>query len=308
MSIISGKKVVVTGGQGFLGRFVIRKLERLKANIFAPSKDDYDFRRLDDCLKAFKGAEIVIHLAAIVGGIEFNRKNQGSIYYDNVVMNTNVIEAARLANVEKVIQTSSACGYPRDAIVPLKEATFFDGAPEPTNRTYGYAKRLMVVQGQAYREQYGMNIISLVLFNMFGPGDNFNPETSHVIPSLIMKCCSDKKLVVWGDGTPTRSFLYVEDGAEAVAKAAEMYVDMPNEPINIGTDEEITIKELVQLIVKHTGFKGNIEFDRSKPNGQPRRCSDVSKAKELFDFEAKTPFEDGLKKTIEYYKGLKKII
>lgn len=299
------KKVCVTGGAGFLGQHLVRKLKEKGAKIFVPLIKDYDLRKLEDCKKAVKGQEIVIHLAAVVGGIEFNRLNLGSIYFDNISINTNMLEAARQAGVKKFIGISSACAYPKIAPIPFKEEDLFDGPPEETNSSYGYTKRMLVVQGQAYNKQYGLNVITLLLYNIYGPGDNFGSKNSHVIPALITKCFkNDNKLVVWGDGTPTRSFLYVEDAAEGIILATEKY-NGP-EPINIGTSEEVTIKELVEKIKKYTNFKGKIIWDTTKPNGQPRRCADITKAKNLFGFEAKTTLDKGLKKTIEGYKNEKK--
>jgi len=298
------KKVCVTGGAGFLGQHLVKKLKHLKSNVFVPLIKDYDLRRMEDCKRAVKGQEIVIHLAAIVGGIEFNRLNPGSIYFDNMSINTNILEAARQEGVKKFVGISSACAYPKSALIPFKEESLFDGPPEETNSSYGYTKRMLVVQGKAYRQQYGLNAITLLLFNIYGPGDNFGSENSHVIPALITKCFKDNKVVVWGDGTPTRSFLYVEDAADAIILATEKY-NSP-EPINVGTSEEVTIKDLVEKVKKYTDFKGEIIWDKTKPNGQPRRCADTTRAKLLFDFEAKTPLDEGLRKTIEQYKNEKK--
>lgn len=298
------KKVCITGGAGFLGQHLIRKLRKKEARIFVPLIEDYDLRKLEDCKRAVEGQEIVIHLAAVVGGIEFNRLNLGSIYFDNISINTNMLEAARQANVKKFVGISSACAYPKNAQIPFKEECLFDGPPEETNSSYGYTKRMLVVQSKAYKQQYKLNVITLLLFNIYGPGDKFGSENSHVIPALITKCVNDDRIVVWGDGTPTRSFLYVEDAAEGVMLAAEKY-NSP-EPVNIGTSEEVTIKRLAEKIKKYANFKGEIVWDTTKPNGQPRRCADVTKAKELFNFEAKTSLDEGLKKTIEAYKNEKK--
>ncbi len=299
------KKVCVTGGDGFLGKHLVNKLKEKGAKVFIPSiKDNYDLRGLEDCKKAVNGQEIIIHLAAVVGGIEFNRLNPGSIYFDNISINTNMLEAARQANVKKFIGISSACAYPKNAPVPIKEEYLFDGSPEETNGPYGYTKRMLAIQAKAYNEQYGLNAITLVLFNLYGPGDHFDSKNSHVIPALITKCFgNNKEILVFGDGTPTRSFLYVKDAAEGIILAAEKY-DNP-EPINIGTHEEITIKDLVEKIKKYADFKGKIVWDKTKPNGQPRRCACVTKAKKLFGFEAKTTFDEGLKETIEWYKNEK---
>lgn len=298
------KKVVVTGGAGFLGQHLVKKLKERDAEVFVPLIKDYDLRNLEDCKKTVKGQEIVIHLAAVVGGIEFNRLNPGSIYFDNMSINTNMMEAARQEGIGKFVGVSSACAYPKSAQIPFKEECLFDGPPEETNSSYGYTKRMLVVQGKAYKHQYGLNVVTLLLFNIYGPGDNFGSENSHVIPALITKCFKDNKVVVWGDGTPTRSFLYVEDAAEGIILAAEKY-NSP-EPVNIGTSEEVLIKELVEKIRTYTDFKGEIIWDKTKPNGQPRRCADTAKAKKLFGFEAKTSLDEGLKKTIEGYKNEKK--
>lgn len=299
------KKVCATGGAGFLGQHLVKKLKEKGADVFIPLIKDYDLRNLEDCKKAVKGQEIVIHLAAVVGGIEFNRLNPGSIYFDNMLINTNMLEAARQANIRQFVGISSACAYPKNAEIPFKEEYLFDGPPEETNSSYGYTKRMLVVQGKAYKQQYGLNVITLLLFNIYGPGDNFGSENSHVIPALIKKClCNNERVVVWGDGTPTRSFLYVEDAAEGIILATEKY-NSP-EPVNIGTSEEVMIKELVGKLEKYTNFKGKIIWDKTKPNGQPRRCADITKAKRLFGFEAKTTLDEGLKKTIEWYKNEKK--
>lgn len=298
------KKVVVTGGAGFLGQHLVRKLKEKGAEIFVPSIKNYDLRNLDLCLKITKNKDIVIHLAGVVGGIEFNKSNPGRLFFDNIILNTNMMEAARRLDIQKFLGISSACAYPKNAPIPLKEENLFDGPPEETNGPYGYAKRMFSVQSKAYNQQYGLNAITLLLFNMYGPGDNFDSKNSHVIPALITKCLENDKLVVWGDGTPTRSFLYVEDAAEGIILATEKY-DSP-EPVNIGTPEEVAIKELVEKIKKYTNFKGKIVWDTTKPNGQLRRCADITKAKELFSFEAKTTLDEGLKKTIEWYKNEKK--
>ena len=299
------KKVVVTGGAGFLGQHLVKKLKEKGVETFIPLIEEYDLRKIEDCKKIVEGQDIVIHLAAVVGGIEFNRSNPGSIYFDNISMNTNILEASRQANIKKFVGISSACAYPKAAEVPLKEDDLFDGPPEETNGPYGYTKRMLVVQSQAYNQQYGMNAINLLLFNIYGPGDNFNLKNSHVIPALITKCLDVKdEITVWGDGTPTRSFLYVEDAAEGIINATEKY-NSP-EPINIGNSIEISIKELLEKIKEYTNFQGKIVWDTTKPNGQPRRCTDVTKSKELFSFEAKTSLDEGLKKTIEWYKNEKK--
>ncbi|MBL7147209.1 MAG: GDP-L-fucose synthase [Nanoarchaeota archaeon] len=298
------KKVCVTGGKGFLGKYLVNKLKEQGAKVFSFSLKEYDLRKLEDCKKVVEGQEIVIHLAAVVGGIEFNRLNPGSIYFDNMSINTNILEAARQANVEKFVGIGSACAYPKHAQIPLKEENLFDGPPEETNNSYGYTKRMLAVQSKAYNKQYGLNTINLLLFNLYGPGDHFGSKNSHVIPALITKCFKgNSDLLVWGDGTPSRSFLYVEDAIEGIMLATEKCNS--SDPVNIGTSEEVTIKALTEKIKDYTNFQGKIVWDTTKPNGQPRRCADTIKAKELFGFEAKTPLHIGLKRTIEWYKNEK---
>jgi len=299
-----GKKVVVTGGTGFLGKHIVGRLKKTGADIFIPRMEEYDLRNLSDAKKALSGADIVLHLAAVVGGIEFNIKNPGMIYYDNVMINTNALEAARLNSVKKFVGISSACAYPLEAPVPLKEEYLFTGRPEPTNESYGFSKLMLIAQAQAYRKQYGLDAISIVLFNMYGPHDNFDPKSSHVIPAMIKRYMEQDHVVNFGDGSQSRSFLFVDDAAEGILLAAEKYSSP--EPINIGTAEEVTMKELASLIAKLTGFNGTVDWDVSKPGGQPRRCADVSKAYELFGFKARTSFEEGLKKTIEWYENERK--
>ncbi|MEM4267123.1 MAG: GDP-L-fucose synthase [Candidatus Nanoarchaeia archaeon] len=303
-SFWKGKKVVVTGGAGFLGKHIINRLKDTQADIFVPRSKIYDLRDKECAFIALRDADIVLHLAAVVGGIGFNIDNPGKIYYDNVMINTNTLEAARINAVKKFVGISSACAYPLEAPVPLKEEYLFTGRPEPTNEAYGFSKLMLIVQSQAYRKQYGMNIITPVLFNMYGPYDDFKPETSHVIPAMIKKYLEQRHVVNFGDGSPSRSFLFVEDAAEGIILAAEKY-DSP-EPVNIGSDEEIKIKDLADLIARLTNFKGTVEWDNSKPGGQPRRCADTSKAYKLFGFKAKTSLEEGLRKTIEWYKNERK--
>ena len=300
----SGKKVLVTGGAGFLGRYVVTRLEEKGATVSVPRIEDYDLRRFEDCLKACDGQDLVIHLAGVVGGIDFNRTNPATVYTDNVLLNTHMMEAARVKGVKKFVGISSACGYPLTAPVPLKEESFFDGPPEPTNGSYGFAKRMLAVQAEAYRQQYGLNAITLILFNLYGPCDNFDPAHSHVIPALIRKHLEGNEVACWGDGSPSRSFLYVEDAADGILLAAEKYDQAA--PLNIGTPEEVTIKDLVRMIAKATAFSGAHTWDTSKPNGQPRRCADISKAKALLGFEAATPLREGLKKTVDWYNDTRR--
>ncbi len=304
---IGNKKVIVTGGAGFLGKFVIKKLqERGCQDIFVPKIEEYDLRDLDTIIKMYKTskADIVIHLAAVVGGIGANRENPGSFFYDNLIMGIQLIEQARLNNIEKFLALGTICAYPKYTKVPFKEDDLWDGYPEETNAPYGLAKKMLLVQSQAYRDQYNFNSIFLLPVNLYGPGDNFNPESSHVIPALIRKFHEAKKagldeVVVWGTGKATREFLYVEDCAEAIVLAVEKY--NKKDPVNIGAGFEISIKDLMEKIKDIVGYRGRIVWDKSKPDGQPRRCLDTSRASEEFGFKAKTKFDKGLKETIEWY-------
>ena len=304
--MLKNKKIIITGGAGFLGKHLVKKLiERgvPKENIFVPNFKEYDLRKEQDIKRMFSDfkAGIVIHLAAKVGGIGFNREKPGELFYDNLIMGIQVMEQARLNKIEKFVALGTICAYPKFTPVPFKEKDLWEGYPEETNAPYGLAKKMLLVQSQAYRQQYGFNSIFLLPVNLYGPGDNFNPSSSHVIPALIKKCVDAKeKITVWGTGKASREFLYVEDAAEGIILAAEKY--NKSEPVNLGAGFEITIKDLVEKIAKLTGFKGKIEWDHSKPDGQPRRMLDVSKAKKEFDFTAKTNFDEGLKKTIEWYK------
>ncbi len=301
------KEVLVTGGAGFLGSFVVEKLleagvDRNKIRI--PRSRETDLRNWENCLKSVSGADIVVHLAAKVGGIGFNRDFPGELFYDNAIMSVQLMEAARIAEVKKFVAIGTVCAYPKFTPVPFKEEDLWGGYPEETNAPYGLAKKISLVQAQAYRQQYGFNAIFLLPVNLYGPGDNFDPESSHVIPALIMKFVEavetgKKEVEVWGTGNASREFLYVEDAAEAILLAAERYNNP--EPVNIGAGFEIRISDLAQLIAKFTGFKGEIKWDKSKPDGQPRRCLDVSRAREEFGFTAETPFEQGLEKTIKWY-------
>jgi GDP-L-fucose synthase len=263
-----------------------------------------DLRRWENCQMAVEGQDIAIHLAAVVGGIGINREKPGQFFYDNLIMGTQLMEAARLAGVQKFVAIGTICAYPKFTPVPFKEEDLWNGYPEETNAAYGLAKKMQLVQAQAYRQQYGFSGIYLLPVNLYGPGDNFDPHSSHVIPALIKKCVDavengDDQIVVWGDGSPTREFLYVEDCAEGIVLATERY-DGP-EPVNLGSGTEISIKDLVHLIAELTGFQGEIVWDTSKPNGQPRRSLDVSRAERHFGFRAKTDFREGLKRTIAWY-------
>jgi GDP-L-fucose synthase len=300
--------VIVTGGGGFLGRAVIKELEASGAGkVTIVDKDRYDLRLEADVIRAYEEnpATMVIHLAATVGGIGINREHPGSFFYDNLMMGVLTLEHARRAGVEKVVAIGTICAYPKITPIPFKEENLWDGYPEETNAPYGLAKKMLLVQAQAYRQEYGFNAIYLLPVNLYGPGDNFNPASSHVIPALIKKCidaqeAGDNHIVAWGDGSPTREFLYVEDAARGIVMAAEHYNDP--DPVNLGSSDEISIKDLVELVVELTGFQGGIAWDTSKPNGQPRRKLDVTRAKERFGFESHTDFREGLKRTIEWYR------
>jgi GDP-L-fucose synthase len=302
------KKVLVTGGAGFLGSSLVRTLERhglAKENISAPRSRDLDLRRWENCVTAVEDVDLVIHLAAKVGGIGYNMENPGSLFYDNAIMGIQLMEAARQAGVAKFVAVGTICAYPKFTPVPFREKDLWDGYPEETNAPYGLAKKMLLVQAQAYRQQYGFDAIYLLPVNLYGPGDNFNPASSHVIPALIKKFVeaveNGAKIVeVWGTGAASREFLYVDDAAEGIALAAERY-NKPD-PVNLGAGFEITICDLATLIADLTGFTGEIVWDTAKPDGQPRRCLAVSRAEQEFGFRAKTSFEDGLKATVEWYR------
>jgi len=307
MSFWGGKRVLVTGGAGFLGRYV---LEELLANgvdrdgIVVPRKKDADLRTWDSCRRAVKDIDIVIHLAVTGGGIGFNRENPGTTFYDNAVMGIQLMEAARQAGVDKFVTAGTICSYPKFAPMPFKEQDLWNGYPEETNAPYGLAKKMLLVQSQAYRAQYGFAGIHLLMVNMYGPGDDFDPKSSHVIPALIRKFAEakekgDGEVVVWGTGKASREFLYVADAARAIRLASEKY-DGP-EPVNVGAGFEMTISDLVNLIARLTDYTGEIVWDKSMPDGQPRRMLEVSRAARLFGFKAETTFEDGLRKTIEWF-------
>ncbi|MDD5174624.1 MAG: GDP-L-fucose synthase [Candidatus Omnitrophica bacterium] len=311
-SYISGKRILVSGGNGFLGRHIVEKLKvRRCAEIFVPDVPEYDLRKLDSIRKAYDTArpDIIIHLAAKVGGIGLNKARPGELFYDNLIMGTQMMEEARLREAEKFVALGTICCYPKFTPVPFKEKDLWNGYPEETNAPYGLAKKMLLVQAQSYRAQYGFNAIFLMPVNLYGPGDNFDPGSSHVIPAIIKKCfdaieSGEKKIVIWGSGNPTREFLYVEDCAEAIVLATEKY-NSP-EPVNIGAGFEIKIRNLVGLIANMADFKGKIEWDKSRPDGQPRRHLDVTRAKKEFGFKAKVSFERGLKETVEWYKNYRK--
>jgi len=334
MDFFDHKRILVTGGAGFLGSFVVEKLEaRGCKNIFVPRSKDYDLVEMNAVKRLYRDAkpEIVIHLAARVGGIGANCANPGRFFYDNLMMGVQMMEVGRQTGIEKFVAIGTVCAYPKFTSVPFKEEDLWNGYPEETNAPYGLAKKMLLVQSQAYRDQYGFNAIYLLPTNIYGPRDNFDPESSHVIPALIYKFIKAQReasskqkavgsnsaysivptsysappsVVIWGTGKPTREFLYVEDAAEVILLAAERY--NKSDPVNLGAGFEISIKDLVDLIVKLTGFRGKILWDPSKPDGQPRRMLDVTKAEKEFGFKAKTKFEEGLKKTIEWYISTKK--
>ena len=303
-----GKRVMVTGGAGFLGASVVAELLRRGCPPpFVVRSREYDLRREADIVRAIADArpEVVIHLAAVVGGIGANRDNPGRFFYDNLMMGAPLMEHARRAGVAKFVAVGTVCSYPRTVPVPFSEDDLWNGYPEETNAPYGLAKKMLLVQAQAYRRQYGFNAIFLLPVNLYGPGDNFDPATSHVIPALIKKCVDAEaaalpEVVVWGTGSATREFLYVEDAARAVVLAAERYDG--GDPVNVGAGREIAIRDLVALVVRLTGFSGRVVWDASKPDGQPRRLLDTRRAAARFGFVAEMPFEEGLRRTVAWYR------
>ncbi len=307
-----GRRVMVTGGAGFLGRRVVARLEEAGAkDIFVPRSAEYDLRTEDGVRRALADGrpDVVIHLAAVVGGIGANRENPGRFFYDNAIMGIQLIEQARLAGVSKFVTVGTVCSYPKFTPVPFREEDLWNGYPEETNAPYGLAKKMLLVQSQAYRAQYGFNAIYLIPVNLYGPGDNFDPATSHVIPALIRKCIEARDtgadhIDVWGTGSASREFLYVNDAAEGIVLAAERYDGA--EPVNLGVGREITIRELVTLVARLTRFEGELRWDPSRPDGQPRRALDTRRARERFDFAARTSFEDGLRRTIEWYEATRR--
>jgi GDP-L-fucose synthase len=308
MSSLLGKRVVVTGGAGFLGRHVCRELERARpADIVVPRSGQYDLREQAAIrrLYAEHRPQVILHLAAVVGGIGANRVNPGRYFYDNAIMGIQLMEEGRRAGVEKFVALGTICSYPKFTPVPFKEEELWAGYPEETNAPYGLAKKMLLVQAQAYRQQYGFNAVTLLPVNLYGPGDNFDPESSHVIPALIRKVVEARDaglehVDVWGTGTASREFLFVRDAARAIVLAAEKYDEA--EPVNIGSGLEITIQELAELICDLCAFRGRIRWDATKPDGQPRRCLDTARALAAFGFRAETPFRDGLIETINWYE------
>ena len=305
------KNVCCAGGAGFLGRHVVKLLEeRGCTRLFVPRSARYDLTQADAICRMYDDSspDVVIHLAAVVGGIGANRAHPGEFFYKNLMMGVQLLHEGMLRKIEKFVAVGTICAYPKFTPVPFREEDLWNGYPEETNAPYGLAKKMMLVQSQAYRAEYGFNSIFLLPVNLYGPGDNFDLETSHVIPAMIRKCVEgvrEKKneIVLWGDGTPTREFLYVKDAAEAIVAAAEKYDG--SEPVNVGAGFEISMKDLAQRIIELTGFRGKIVWDTSKPNGQPRRCLDTSRACELFGWKATTKFEDGLKRMIAWYRANK---
>jgi GDP-L-fucose synthase len=299
---------MVTGGAGFLGRNVVVRLEAEQARVFVPRSADYDLRTRDGVDRALAAGrpEIVIHLAAVVGGIGANRENPGRFFHDNAVMGIELMEASRISGVDKFVQIGTVCSYPKFTPVPFHEDDLWNGYPEETNAPYGLAKKMLLVQGQAYREQYGFNVIHLIPVNLYGPGDNFDPASSHVIPALIKKCVdavdtNADHIDVWGTGSASREFLFVEDAAAGIVLATARYDGA--EPVNLGVGSEITIRDLVSIVVRLTGFAGEVHWDPSKPDGQPRRALDTSRAHERFGFRASTSFEAGLEATVASYRS-----
>jgi GDP-L-fucose synthase len=304
---LTHKRIIVTGGAGFLGSHLVEKLRREGCDrVFVPRMKDYDLTRLDDIERLFceQRPEVVIHLAALVGGIGANRANPGRFFYDNAIMGIQLIEACRRHGVAKTVVAGTICAYPKFTSVPFREDELWNGYPEETNAPYGIAKKALLVQCQAYREQYGMNAVFVLPVNLYGPGDNFDPQSSHVIPALIRKCVEAvddgrPEITLWGDGTPTREFLYVDDAAEGILRATEKYDKA--EPVNLGSGVEIGIRDLAEKIARIVGFRGAIRWDTAQPNGQPRRCLDVTRAEREFGFHARTPFDEGLRRTVEWY-------
>lgn len=312
MSFWTNQRVVVTGGAGFLGSHVVEKLHQLGCkNVVVPRSREYDLRDRDAIIRLYTEVRpsVLIHLAAVVGGIGANRANPGKFFYDNAMMGIQLLEYARQFTVDKFVAVGTVCAYPKLTPLPFQETDLWNGYPEETNAPYGLAKKMVLVQAQAYRQQYGFNAIYLLPVNLYGPRDNFDLQTSHVIPALIRKCVDAKEkeamqITLWGDGSPTREFLFVQDAAEAILLAAEHYDGA--EPVNLGTGEEIAIRDLATLVAAEVGYKGEFAWDTSKPNGQPRRCLDVSRAKELFGFQASHRLREGIHKTAAWFLARQK--
>jgi len=307
---LKNKKILVTGGNGFLGKNVVRNLENLGiSDIIIQSSSDCDLRNMGNCKKAVDGIDVVFHLAAHVGGIGLNREKPGELFFDNLMMGTQLLHESKMANVKKFIALGTVCSYPKFTQIPFSEDDIWNGYPEETNAPYGLAKKMLLVQSKAYREQYDFHSIVVIPTNLYGPDDNFDPSSSHVIPALILKISNAKKnnldqIEVWGDGSPTRDFLFVDDAAKGIVQAAEKYDEIP--PLNLGSSEEISIKKLVSLISNILDYNGKIFWDKLKPNGQPRRCVSYIRAKEKIGFEPKTRLSDGLKQTIDWFLNRQK--
>jgi GDP-L-fucose synthase len=307
---LKNKKILVTGGNGFLGKNVVKNLENLGiSDITIPSSSDYDLRNMNNCKKVVDGIDVVFHLAAHVGGIGLNREKPGELFFDNLMMGTQLLHESKMANVEKFIALGTVCSYPKFTQIPFSEDDIWNGYPEETNAPYGLAKKMLLVQSKAYREQYNFRSIVVIPTNLYGPDDNFDPSSSHVIPALILKIFHAKKnnleqIEVWGDGSPTRDFLFVDDAAKGIVQAAEKYDEIS--PLNLGSSEEISIKKLVSLISDILDYNGKIVWNKSKPNGQPRRCVSYVRAKEKINFEPKVNFSDGMKQTIQWFLSTQK--
>jgi GDP-L-fucose synthase len=310
MSFLKGKRMLVTGGAGFLGSCVVRCLldewGARKEDIVVPRSRNVDLRVWENCVNAVEGIDVIVHLAAKVGGIGYNMNNPATLFYDNAIMGIQLMEAARRANVEKFVAVGTICAYPKFTPVPFKEDYIWNGYPEETNAPYGLAKKMLLVQTQSYRKQYGFNAIYLLPVNLYGPGDNFDPQSSHVIPAIIMKVCDAKRsgedhITLWGTGSATREFLFVKDAAEGILLATDKYNKA--DPVNLGSGREISIRDLAEMIVDLIGYEGEIRWDPSRPDGQPKRCLDTSRALSEFEFKARTLLEDGLRRTIDWYLG-----
>jgi GDP-L-fucose synthase len=304
VSFWDGKKVLVTGGAGFIGSHVVENLVQKRnvagQDIVVPRSQDCDLRVFENCLRVVEGVNVVIHGATTVGGIKYNNENLATQFYNPNLINSQIVEAARLEGVEKFVSVCCVCAYPKDGPFPLAEDSLFCGRPEETHLGYGFAKRMMVPQAEVYHKQHGMNIVVVIPFNSYGPRDNFDRQTAHIIPALIRKCFEDEELVVWGDGSPVRDFLYVEDLAEGVILAAELL--NTHEPVNLGTGTETSVGQLVDLVVQLTGFKGKVSYDPSMPKGQPRRVASMERAKSLLGFRPHHTIEEGLRKTIDWWR------